>query len=114
MSIDIETLYQILRQMAMTQDTITYDQLSDAYLTRAGVRVNRRAWGPSLLEVSNRLHYSHGLPPISSLVVSSTDGMPSSDGYWGIPGAPPYKDHGLWVTVCKAIYAHAWPATLPP
>lgn len=114
MNINLEILYQILRQMATTRDTITYDQLSDAYLTRAGVKVSRRAWGPSLLEVSNRLHYSLGLPPISSLVVSATDGMPSNDGYWGIPGAPPYKDYGLWRSVCEAIYTSKWPKTLSP
>ncbi len=109
--VDLNVVYEILLTIVRTKDTITYQELSDAYFVRADVRVERRRWGTPLGQVSRRCT-EHALPPISSIVVSETDKMPG-DGYWGIPGAPRKKDWNAWDVVCRQVYAATWPTELP-
>ncbi len=85
--VDLEAVYQILRTIARTKDTITYQEMSDAYLERTGYRFDRRQWGRPLGDVSWRCT-DHGLPPIRTIVVSETDKMPSVTVH-GAPHEPP-------------------------
>lgn len=108
---NLQAVYDILRKIIQTKDTITYQDLSYAYLVNTGMRVDKRDWSSPLFEVSGRCTQA-GFPPISTVVVRGDDGMPG-DGYWGIPGAPPYKDYNMWKKVCSGVYATKWPAVLP-
>ena len=110
-AVNMNVLYLILKLIAETRDTMTYDDLSIAYQVRTSDRVSRRSWGASLGELSRRCTNA-GLPPLSTLVIT-TDGLPG-DGYWGIPGSPPRKDYVAWTKVRDAVWAAKWPKVTPP
>jgi hypothetical protein len=110
-NVDLPELYRILVRIAESNDTITYEDLSQAYKVQTGDDIHRRQWGEPLGNVSARCTDSD-LPPISSVVVSATDGLPG-DGYWGIVGAPPSKDYNGWKAVCALVHAAVWPKVLP-
>lgn len=110
-AVDMDALYLIVRRIAETRDTMTYDDLSIAYRVQTGDAVSRRSWGPALGTLSLRCTNA-GLPPLSTLVIT-TDGLPG-DGYWGIPGSPPRKDYRAWTKVRDVVHATSWPKVLPP
>ena len=111
MDAELHVVYKILIKIIETKDTITYQELSDAYSARTGYSFDRRSWGGPLGEISRRCT-DKGLPPISTIVVSEGDKMPGP-GYWGIPSAPPYKDSNMWSAVRKLVNAASWPPDLP-
>ena len=111
MVVDLDEVYRILLRVIQTKDTITYTDLSQAYAVQRGGSISPRGWGEHLYAVSRRCTLAK-LPPISTVVVNASDNMPG-DGYWGIPGAPAYKDWNQWKAVLGTVYAAKWPAKLP-
>ena len=109
--VDMVKLYEIVKRIAVSRDVITYEDLSQAYKVETGGDVHRRQWGVWLGLLSGRCTDA-GFPPISTVVVSATDSMPG-DGYWGIPGSPPYKDYNAWKAVCDQVHKADWPPALP-
>jgi len=110
-AVNMVELYEIIKRIAQSKDLITYEDLSQAYKVETGDDIHRRQWGSWLGQLSGRCTDA-GLPPISTVVVSDTDKLPG-DGYWGIPGAPPYKDYNAWKVVCDQVYSATWPSILP-
>jgi hypothetical protein len=110
-NVDLTELYKILVRIAESKDTITYTDLSQAYKVVTRDDVHLRQWGEPLGDVSANCTNA-GLPPISTVVVSATDGLPG-DGYWGIAGAPPHKDYNRWKAVCHLVHNAKWPKVLP-
>ncbi|MCK9634943.1 MAG: hypothetical protein M0R41_01515 [Methylobacter tundripaludum] len=90
-------IWQILISKADNQSTITYGELAD-YLGFAGAGV----FAP-LLDCIMRYCDKNGLPPLTSLVVNKTTGVPG-DGLTTIKNLPLDQ---------QAVFEHKWFAMYP-
>jgi hypothetical protein len=126
MPIDIATLYDILRDVAVRrQQPFHYSDLSNEYQRRTGEwHEPHGTWDEPLGQI-NLLAYRHNprLPPLSAVVTLKPEvpGDQSEPGglFWGsspgVPAKPRNRDDRLlrWADILREVHEANWPPTLP-
>ena len=120
--VDIDKLYEILRDIANAKEVWSYKNLSREYHRRFAVSYPwRNTWGPPLLIINTRA-FKHKLPALSAVITyAPLQGVwysPPGDGFWGCPGVPQQPSRRIdeykeWIRILNDVHANVWPVSLP-
>jgi hypothetical protein len=115
---DIDELYQVLREWAVSGQPKCYGDLSREYHDRTGEWfAPHGSWYGPLGALNSRLAATNA-PPLSALVILKNKKEPGG-GFWGCaPNVPPRpRDENdrraEWNHILDAIRAYSWPPRLP-
>jgi hypothetical protein len=115
---DIDALYQVLREWAVSGNPKFYTDLSREYNKRTGDWFEPHgSWDIPLGELNKRLA-SIGAPALSALVILKEKKEPGGS-FWGCASnVPPRPRNDImriaeWTRIVNAIYAYPWPLALP-
>jgi hypothetical protein len=113
MSVDLLTLYGLLRDIAVTRTLpISHQELSRRYLEKTGVWVDPFwGWTAPLKAIHAWCAHHHPriLPPLPALVINAWEGLPERS-FWGRWGTPPEPSALVWRQLLGRVYATDWPA----
>ena len=129
MEVNLELLFQILRDIALRELNLSmpgfigYRELSQQYAERPGGDwiEPHQGWDESLAEIDRRCVniFREGFRPVLSVIVVHQDGdRRPGGGFWGIRTldgqqvTPRQRSEEEWVAMCNAVYAYSWPPSL--
>src|SRR5262249_23481389 len=99
MSVDLPTLYGLLRDIAVTRALpISHQELSRRYLEATGVWIAPFRGRSPPLEVIHAwcaAHHPRILPPVPALVINAWEGLPERS-FWGRWDPPPQASAEVW------------------
>jgi hypothetical protein len=103
-------VYQILREVIVRGEVISYRQLSDAYQNKTGRRVHWRNWAPTL-DILGDWSRQRGRPTIAAVVVNGQQGIPG-DRFFGRSQAPKSVLRKRWLKLLEQVYSADWPEAM--
>ncbi|MDY7225780.1 hypothetical protein [Hyalangium rubrum] len=120
--VNLDYLYEILRDIASKQDIWSYSDLSAEYNKRFRVyHPPHGSWDVPLLQINTRTHAAR-LPALSAVITyepsAASNYGPPGKGFWGTPGVPPRPARAddredEWLKILNQVHAATWPPQLP-